>query len=376
MTEEREYMSVTLAFAAGIAFAAAFRQLLPPHPSFFPTLMLACTAASACVLFEFRARGLRTVLPIALLSMFFCGIFSCLNSDIALWDGPAPHSKVYLRLRESVLGINFRNPRNNALLLALTCGDRSLIDSNLRDAFRDSGAAHILALSGLHLGFICIFIEKLLAILGNSPAAVRNRSVAIVALCGAYTWITGASPSIVRAFLFILVREWCRVSGRKSSLMRTWSTALVIQLALRPQSLFSTGFQLSYLAMAGIALVSPLLENLYPESERTAGSLVQKSLAGLDPVRKIWKMMSVSIACQCFTAPLAWIRFHSFPHYFLLTNLLAMPLASVVMFSGVPLTLLSMAGYQPELLLEICEGTMDGMVGILELIAGLQRDLT
>ena len=106
-------------------------------------------------------------------------------------------------------------------------------------------------------------------------------------------------------------------------------------------------------------LLYPVLENWYPVSARW------------DPFRKIWNMAALCISCQLFTAPLAWLRFHSFPRYFLLTNLLAIPVTSVLMGTALLTLLLQALGCCPPLLLTATDSLCRLLLWILEVIAGM-----
>ena len=171
--------------------------------------------------------------------------------------------------------------------------------------------------------------------------------------------MTGASPSLVRAFLFIVVNETSRLFNRPRDGLQVLSAALLVQLVLDPSSISSLGFQLSYLAMAGIFLLYPVLEAWYPKGPR------------IDPVRRIWQAAALSISCQIFTAPLAWLRFRTFPVYFLLTNLLAMPLTTLLMGSAVTTILLQGLGLCPGFLLQLTDALCSALVWILRIIASM-----
>ena len=151
------------------------------------------------------------------------------------------------------------------------------------------------------------------------------RSTAAVGAAAFYLAMTGASPSLVRAFLFILFNELARLlPGRRRRPVNIFCAARTVQLAVSPGVVRSLGFQLSYLAMLGIFLIHPRLDAWYPQSVRW------------DPLRRLWTAVSLTLSCQAFTAPLVWLRFHTFPKYFLLTNLAALPLTEAFLFCALP----------------------------------------
>ena len=292
--------------------------------------------------------------------LFFCtGVF-CWSSFSLCPPLPSFKNVHAGAITEILDSIPFDGKHSGAIIKALLTGDRSSLPRATVSAFRRSGASHILALSGLHLGVIYVFIGKILSLLGNSRGARMLRGTLAVALCGVYTAVTGASASTVRAFLFILINETGRsLSGRARSPLGTFCTALTIQLAINPSLISSAGFQMSYLAMLGITVLYPALESWYPGS------------SGKDPLRAIWKSAAMSVSCQAFTAPAAWIHFHSFPPYFLITNLIALPLTELVIVLAAIAALLEFAGICPPVLAYTCGKLVQIMEFCLETIASL-----
>lgn len=256
--------------------------------------------------------------------------------------------------------IPMTDKENNALLKALLTGDRSGLSAQTANAFRDSGAAHILALSGLHLGIIYGIVVKAFAILGNSPKAVKSRSLLTIAATGVYCIMVGAGPSISRAFLFILLREFSVISGRSATLRDTLCGAFVIQICLNANAVHSVSFQLSYLAIAGIAYIYPLLHGIFPQ-------------AGMkhSPIRWIWNSVALSTACQLTTGPAAWFYFNTFPKYFILTNLISLPLTGILLPSSLLTALLSALGICPSMLVRATEFLATTLRQCLEIIAGM-----
>ena len=261
------------------------------------------------------------------------------------------------RLKAMIADIPFPSEGTAPLLTALLTGDRSLLARETVSAFRESGASHILALSGLHLGIIYVLFDRLTRVAGQTPLARGLRFGAIVLAAAFFTLMTGASPSLVRAFLFIVINEVLRLTGRPRKASRVLCLALLVQLVLDPSAIKSLGFQLSYLAMAGIFLLYPLLEAWYPPSP------------AWDPFRRIWKAAALSISCQLFTAPLAWWRFHSFPRHFLLTNLLALPLTTALMTTAVLTVVLWAIGLCPGVLINATDALCNWLQRALEIIA-------
>ncbi len=256
----------------------------------------------------------------------------------------------------------FEGTYTEALVKALIAGDRSDISPQIREIFRESGASHLLALSGLHLGILYMIVSKTLSVLGSAPGARAVRCVCMTSAAFFYMSITGATPSITRAFLFILIRETAAVTRRDATALNVFCLALSIQLLASPGCIVMPGFQLSYLAICGIFLVHPHLAALYPEDGRRGWR---------NPMRKIWEMMSMSISCQVFTAGIVWWHFHTFPKYFILTNVISLPLTTII----VPLSLLAViaasAGICPAILTHAVDRLCDVLVFVLKTISDM-----
>lgn len=288
----------------------------------------------------------------------YCHLAACLRGASAP-DGAITRMALECaaRLRGLIDSMPYAHEQSAALVKALLTGERSSLSRATVLAFRASGASHLLALSGLHLGFIYIIIRRLAHLVPwRGPAAARVRSAAVIAMCGYYVLMTGEGPSIVRAFIYICIREISGISPeRRSDPGRTLLCALVIQLALTPEVLNSIGFQLSYLAMAGITFIMPVMQEWYPPSR--------------GPLRRLWDVSALSISCQLLTAPAAWLHFGTFPKYFLLTNLLAMPLCSATMTLSIAAIALYAAGLCPAWLIRADDCCVQLFIRILDIIS-------
>ena len=356
MAERKNIEALAVHFTAGVA-AGALVLRLPVSPYFLAGGLLILLAS-------LTASVLRTGRPPLLFPTFFLlGIFCALTDAF-----PGADTATFLerwastlggRLRDFIDSIPFPSEGTAPLLKALLTGDRSELSRDTVRVFRESGGAHLLALSGLHIGILYLFLSRLLWPLGNSLRARGIRYVLTVLAAAIFTLVTGASPSIVRAFLFIFINETARLSGRPRNALRVLSTALLVQLVLNPSAITSVGFQLSYLAMAGIFLLYPRLEAWWPKGPR------------IDPLRKVWQAAALSISCQAFTGPLAWYRFHTFPTYFLITNLFAMPVTTLLMGSAVTTLALRSLGCCPAFLIQVTDTLCGVLTRILQIISSM-----
>ena len=371
MTVERDIAGFVIPFAAGILtvfLSNPSAAWLQTSGSWLPaTVSYTVSVTSLCLLMhpahlKWNGHLLMTVITIA---AFGCGCmtgytwrFISIGTPSGFSVIPDWISGLGLSMKSRIEALPFRNSDTNHLIAALITGDRTGMSPDVMRSFRDSGAAHILALSGLHLGIIYGILSYVLSAFGNSPAVKRARSVLTVLICGLYTAATGAGASITRAFLFILIGEAASLTGRYRSTSTVLMTALFIQLLFSPSSSRNVGFQLSYAAMAGIAFIFPRLKALWPAGRGGA-------------LRWIWNSAAMSISCQITTGPLAYLYFGTFPQYFLLTNLLALPLVGVIIPMSLLVLGLDAAGMCPMVLLRGVEGMVEGMKFILGVIGSM-----
>lgn len=358
MTVERDIVAISIPFSAGVALAAFFP---PGH-------LLSCHwAAGACcmVCAAFAAAYCRKGENLAACAaMFFAAGLTCgLTALISIvpeslpWQGT---ERALRSLSSLIDGIGFENGQTGALAEALLTGDRSELAKETSEAFRKSGAAHILALSGLHLGIIYGIVRRSLFWTGNSRGARIVRTTVTVSAAGFFAEMTGGSASVTRALLFIAINELSGLlPGRRRRPIAVLCTALLIQLAADPQIIKDIGFQLSYMAMLGIFLLFPTLESFYPP------------VRGFGLMRRIWKASALTISCQIFTAPLAWWYFRSFPVYFLVSNLVALPLSEFFIFCAIACTLAQAFGSCPDILKGLTEKTGQTLIEFLDTIASL-----
>lgn len=398
MTETADIKPLALAFTFGAASGLLLSRISmqAAYISSATSLLVALTLT----VITSADRRQAEILLLFLTTGVFCASTSTLTSLGAVAGKPL-FAGLAADFRSMISSIPFPHEGTAPLVNALLTGDRSSLDSSVMNSFRDSGASHILALSGLHLGIIYGILLKVTSIFGKHPTVKAFRSLIIISLCGIYTLATGASPSLVRAFLFILVNETARLTHRSNNPLRVYCAALFIQTAINPQMISSTGFQLSYLAMAGIFLLYPALKKWYPQEEAAGDMLIEKG-AGLTESdvlegvmidkgccsarrcwtswmktivsaapRKIWDAAALTISCQVFTGPLAWWKFGTFPKYFLLTNLLSLPLTSAVMLLSVSSSVLFAIGICPDFLISLTDSCASLLLFIMKVISSM-----
>ena len=242
-----------------------------------------------------------------------------------------------------------------AVAMAMTLGDKSRLTGHLRDLYSVSGASHVLALSGLHIGIIYMLMVVLV---GNRRWRLLRETVLILGIW-AYAFLTGLSPSVTRAALMLTIYSLVSLLGRDRMSLNALALTAVIMLVAHPLNLYDVGFQLSFMAVLSILLFYKTLFSLMPERvlDRVGWGRVR-------PVRWVLAMVAVSVCAQLGTAPLTMFYFGRFSVYFLLTNFVVIPLAYVILMLTVALMVASM---WPTAQL--------WLAGILSVIVGWQNDV-
>ena len=207
--------------------------------------------------------------------------------------------------------------RIRAVVKALAYGYQDEIPAGIEESFRQSGAIHLLALSGMHLGLLYGLLLKLLALIGNSPTAKRIRSTVIIAALWAFTIFTGCGVSILRAAVMFSIYEAGVLAGRRRNGLNALSLSAIIITVADPSAPSGISFQLSYAAMTAIFLIFPYLRGIVTVRNKALG--------------KIADACAMTIACQATTAPIIMLHFGTFAFFSLLANLLCAPIVSVAM---------------------------------------------
>ncbi len=217
--------------------------------------------------------------------------------------------------------------RELGVISALVLGKRELVENDLREAFANTGTVHILAVSGLHVGIIYLFAASLLGKIMPRKSTRLIKLMIVISLLWLYAGITGFSPSVLRAatmFSFLAIGKFDK---RVSNVYNMLAASALVLLLVDPFLILQVGFQLSYLAVTGIVFIFP---KFY--------SLAKMPTVFLD---KAWALFCVSIAAQLATFPLSIYYFNQFPVYFFLSNLLVIPLATAILYSGLICVLLA-----------------------------------
>lgn len=209
------------------------------------------------------------------------------------------------------------------IVAAMTLGDKSHIDKDIRAVYQQVGASHVLALSGLHLMIIYGVITLLVGWRRISTVA----QIATVLAIWAFAFLTGLSPSVVRSASMITLYALLSLGYREKMSVNTLAFIAIIMLLVNPLALYDIGFQLSFSAVLAIVLVNPLLY----------GQIPLHVLQRHQWLNKLWGLTTVSLSAQIGTAPLVAYYFGYFATWFLLSNYIVIPLATAVLYLAITL---------------------------------------
>ena len=255
---------------------------------------------------------------------------------------PNPKSTIYgiaanirFQINKSLIKSGFKNDEL-ALINALLLGQRQTISEDLLTSYTDAGAVHILAVSGLHIGIIFLFLIFIFRGLNSFKNGKLITAVLIISILWFYAIIAGLSASVVRAVAMFTALSVGLLLNKPSNVYNTLFISMFFLLLFHPFYLFEVGFQLSYLAVFSIVWIQQKLENLW--------------VSKIWLFRKMWQLFSVSIAAQLGILPLSLFYFHQFPTLFFVANMLIIPFLGFILIAGIIIIILSICDVLPQAL--------------------------
>lgn len=186
---------------------------------------------------------------------------------------------------------------------ALLYGDKSELSEEVKTLFSHTGTAHILALSGFHVGIILLFINMLMGAI-----SVKKRSFFSLVILIVYVFITGSKPSIIRAALFFAVYYIAFFKEKRYNLISCTLITASLMVSINPYYIYDVGFQLSFLSIIAISSLSLILKKY-----------------------KVPQVISITISAQFMTFPIVAINFGVLPMLASISNIFTIPLISIDM---------------------------------------------
>jgi competence protein ComEC len=227
----------------------------------------------------------------------------------------------------SILRRHIPGSKECGLAEALLIGYKNDLDKMLLQSYSDTGVVHVVAISGLHLGLVYIILGFLTSPLKTKLRMLFFRGAVIITGLWAFTFLSGASPSVLRSavmFTAIMIGETIK---RRSSVVNNLAASAFLLLCIDPFWLWDLGFILSYAALLALVIFM-----------KPISGLIQSSNRFMDAV---WKMIAGTVAAQILTLPVLIYYFKQFPNLFIITNLVAIPLSSIILMGEILMILLS-----------------------------------
>lgn len=226
--------------------------------------------------------------------------------------------------RNYLLGIlqqHLNTPNEYAVAAALILGAKNQLNPQIRNAYADTGAMHVLAVSGLHIGILASLLGFLLG-LGqqNSFYKKRWRALFLLAFIWGFAFLTGASASVLRActmFSFVIIGQLFR---QKINIYNALAASAFLLLCINPLMLLDIGFQLSYIALIGILYLHPKIYQYWTIKQQL--------------FKWVWNGLALAIAAQIATLPISLYYFHQFPLFFWLSSIVVGCTASIILSLG------------------------------------------
>ena len=233
------------------------------------------------------------------------------------------------RTKHHLLGVLQQHTDSSgyALTAAITLGQKSSLKGTTKQHFAASGASHLLAVSGLHVGIIFMAISLLFRPFKRYKNVQKWGQIIVILLLWMYAFLCGLPPSIIRAVTMFSIGALGIITGQQNYGINNVCFTAFIMLLYNPSYLLDMGFQLSFSAVIGILL--------YVESRRAASKTTNRLLTWVK------EMCGISLVAQLATLPLILYYFGTFPTYFLLTNLVMIPLGTLLVYACLLLFILS-----------------------------------
>ena len=267
-------------------------------------------------------------------------------------------SQLRTRIIRNLEKNNFNKTELN-VATALIMGQQQDISPEIIKDYQYAGAVHILSVSGLHIGFILVFVTFILKPIPNTKRGSFLKLLIILVSLFIFGIIAGLAPSVVRSvtmFSFVAIGNHLR---RSVNIYHTLLVSVLLILLFEPSFLFDVGFQLSYTALFFIIWLQPLLSSIWQPKHKVS--------------KYIWDILTVSFAAQIGTLPLSIYYFHQFPGLFFVTNLIIIPLLSIIMILGVLVMLLAAFNVIPAFLSQLLEWSIYYLNKIINAIASFEE---
>jgi competence protein ComEC len=276
-------------------------------------------------------------------------VFSKLNNKYSITNiGVQIKSRLISVLRNSNL-----SQSAFSICSALLVGYDDEIDSEVMQSFSHSGTLHILSVSGMHTGVLYAILIYIFSLLDKYDRYKKTKFVFVLSVLCLFVVVTGLSPSVLRAALMLGLILFGKTFYKQGNAYNTLLFSAFLLLLINPYLVKDVGFLLSYCAVGGIMYLYPILAKLY---------VFQNKI-----IQWLWTSVLISVAATIFTLPVSLYFFHQFPIWFVLSNLLIIPISMLLMLGAALFLILYKIAFLNQLLVYLINGTTSLMLWLAQL---------
>jgi len=215
---------------------------------------------------------------------------------------------------------HIHNPEAVAVASTLILGYKADLSNDVLQAYSKTGTIHVLSVSGAHVAILFLVLDFMLGFLNRFRYGKTIKAIVVISIIWYYSLLTGFSPAVCRAAVMISMIIIGKTYSRYINTLNILALSAFSLLLYNPYFILDVGFQLSYLAVAGLMILQPIVYQWMAIDNKW-----------LD---KFWAACSISIAAQVITFPLSAYYFHQFPVYFLISNLFIIIPSELIMIAG------------------------------------------
>jgi competence protein ComEC len=241
---------------------------------------------------------------------------------------------------------------HEAIVKALLLGLKEDLSDEVKHTFANTGAMHVLAVSGLHVGIIFMVLHTILKHIRRNSIGQICYAVMMLACIWSFAFIAGLAPSVLRAAIMFSLFIIAKSLKRQVNIYNAIAASAFLMLSYNPNLLFDVGFQLSYCAVAGIVFFHPKIYAWFGELPKL-----------LDWA---WSLTAVSIAAQLATIPFTVYYFHQLPVYFWVSNLLVIPAAIIILYTGISYLVLGLVPLVEKMAGVILDTTVGSLTALIQ----------
>jgi len=273
-------------------------------------------------------------------------------------DTGNPFIAYALKLRQQMVVLfkqKMHDPDAIAVASTLILGYKTDLSNDVLQAYSKTGTIHVLSVSGAHVAIIYLLMQWMLGFLNRYKYGRHLKMMVMILLISYYAMLTGFSPAVCRAAVMIGMVIIGNTFVRHINMLNILAISALLLLLYNPFFITDVGFQLSYLSVAGLIVLQPMVYQWFQFKNKW--------------IDKLWALCSVSVAAQVITFPLSAYYFHQFPVYFLFSNLLIIIPTMVIMYSGIAYLLLAWEPWLSTALAWVLEQSillMNKALGIIE----------